>query len=97
MTTRKKIEGFTYLRAIFSWIIVSWHGDFLGETPAMKIADSYTANLKDFYLCNIMQMGVPVFILVSLFLYIDRYYLNLTQGLSSKPYFKKRLCNFLAL
>lgn len=41
--TRKKLEGFTYLRAAFSWIIVGWHGNFLGETPLMKVADRYTA------------------------------------------------------
>lgn len=97
MLTKKKIEGFTYLRAIFSWIIVSWHGNFLGETPAMKIADSYTANFKDFYLCNIMQMGVPIFIIISLFLYIQKFYSNIEKGLPQKPYLIKRLCNFLSL
>lgn len=95
--TRKKLEGFTYLRVAFSWIIVGWHGNFLGETPLMKVADRYTANLKDIYQCNVMQMGVPIFILISLFLYIDRYYSTVSQGLSSKPYLKKRICHFSVL
>lgn len=97
MMSRKKFEGFAYLRVVFSWIIVTWHGRFLGETPAMKIADSYSANFKDIFQCNLMQMGVPIFIIISLFLFIDRYYLNISKGVSSKPYLKKRLCNFLAL
>lgn len=63
----------------------------------MKIADSYSANFKDIYQCNLMQMGVPIFIIISLFLFIDRYYLNISKGVSSKPYLKKRLCNFVAL
>ncbi len=97
MPTRKQFEGFTYLRAIFSWMIVSWHGEFLGNTPAMKIADSYSANPKDIYQCNLIAMGVPVFIIISLFLYIDRYYSNISRELSSKAYLKKRVLNFSVL
>ncbi len=97
MDTRKRFDGFTYLRAIFSWIIVSWHGHFLGQTPAMKIADSYSANLQDIYQCNIMQMGVPIFITISLFLFIGRYYSNSSKGIATGAYLKKRLLNFLAL
>lgn len=97
MTTGKKFEGFTYLRVVFSWMIVAWHGRFLGQTPAMKIADSYTANVKDIIQFNIFSMGVPIFIIISLFLFINRYYLNISKGISPESYLKKRLCNFLAL
>ncbi len=67
-----KIHGFTWLRVILSWMIVIWHGHFLGISPAMTVQKRYVPNLLDIFHMNIVQLGVPLFLLISLFLFIRK-------------------------
>ena len=90
----ERIHGFTYLRAILSFMILAWHAHFLGETPILTARKSYYPNPADVYQMNIVQIGVPLFIVMSLYLYVRKRELN---GGFSRKYFTKRLLYFTIL
>ena len=85
----ERIEGFTYLRAVFSWIIVVWHGHFLGTSPGLTIQDHYYANWRDVFHFNIVPIGVPIFLTMSLFLYIEKFHRLIGFGENPAKYLKK--------
>jgi hypothetical protein len=75
--------GFDYLRILFSLSVVAWHTQLLGA-PLSKTQGTHLApNLTDIIYFNVFLDAVPLFLLVSLFLYIF-------NRKSKKNYFVKR-------
>lgn len=94
---KERFEGLTYIRAIFSWIIVVWHGHFLGTTPGLTVQDHYYVNWRDVFQFNIVPIGVPIFLVMSLFLYVEKYHRLVEDGKDPAGYLKKRLVHFFVL
>lgn len=85
--SEKNIEGFDFLRAIFSVIVVAIHSDFflLGE---VLVASSLTTLLR----ANVGYIAVPVFFQISLFLFYSK-----SEKVGSQYFLKKRLPKLLSL
>lgn len=78
--------GFEYLRVFFAIAIVAWHTRALGITSLFNPAlfQNFKAGLVDLIYGNVFLVGVPIFLQLSLFLYI--------YNRDNKPnYFWKRL------
>ncbi len=88
-----KVHGFTWLRTILSWMIVVWHGHFLGVSQAMTEQSHYTPSILDIFHMNIVQLGVPLFLLISLFLFIRKY----DTGQLPPKYTFTRILHFLLI
>lgn len=83
-TTKTYFSSFDYLRIFFAFSIVAWHTKLLGATGL--VANQFNFNLKDFTYGSIFLLAVPLFVQISLFLYI----FNRTN---KENYFFKRIFN----
>lgn len=83
-TTHPYFTGFDYLRVFFAFAVVAWHTKALGNTGL--ISEQFSINLKDFIYGNIFLLAVPLFVQVSLFLY-------LFNRKNKEGYFLKRILN----
>jgi surface polysaccharide O-acyltransferase-like enzyme len=84
--------GFDYLRILFALFIIAWHIKLLGmdELFSPMKGSNFIPSLSDIIYCNIFLVAVPLFILVSLFLYIFNHK-------TKKNYFVKRSKHILFL
>mgnify|MGYP000081791246 CR=1 FL=1 len=71
MVPEKYYPGFDYLRAFFSIGIVGWHTKVFGYAHILdKSLDTFKLTLTDILYANILLLGVPLFLQISIFLYI---------------------------
>lgn len=88
LVTQTYFNGFDYLRIFFALAVVAWHTKALGATGLT--GEQFHLNLKDFIYGNIFLLAVPLFIQVSLFLYL--------VNRKNKPnYFGKRIFELIFL
>jgi hypothetical protein len=79
------IHGFDYLRIIFAIFVITWHIRIFGNTGIfLPQISNFTPSFLDIIYANILLLAVPIFMLVSLFLY--GYNRNKIDG-----YFRKRI------
>lgn len=83
----KNIEGFDFLRAIFSVIVVAIHSDFflLGEVLGSIF-------LTTLFRANVGYLAVPVFFQISLFLFYSK-----SEKVGSQYFLQKRLPKLVSL
>jgi len=81
-------DSFDYLRVFFALSIIAWHTKVLG--PTGLISSQFGFNFKDFIYGSIFLLGVPLFVQISLFLYL------LNRENKSK-YFIKRILDLFFL
>lgn len=64
-----KITGFIYLRAILPVFVVAWHLSAFGKSSIMSVSERYSPDIFDVLYINLLNTAVPIFFLMSLFLY----------------------------
>lgn len=79
---KKYFSSFDYLRVFFAMAVVAWHTRALGVTTLMT--NQLNLNLKELIYGNIFLIAVPIFVQISLFLYL--YNRDIKEN-----YFKKRI------
>jgi hypothetical protein len=80
-------NGFDYLRILFALFIVAWHIQLLGRDNLFSpmLGTNFIPSLADILYCNVFLVAVPLFFLLSLFLYIinrnskNNYFVNRTK------------------
>lgn len=79
------VGGFDYLRVFFMMAVVAWHTKLFGMTNLFQSdPGKFSVGLVDVLYLNVCLVGIPVFFLISLFLYV--------RGRKTKPkYAQKRL------
>ncbi|NJN37806.1 MAG: acyltransferase [Acaryochloridaceae cyanobacterium CSU_3_4] len=80
-------EGFHFLRAIFSILIVALRSDFIGLIGLLTVA-----SIGDFLKANIAYVAVPVFLQISLFLFYFK-----REQLGGSYFIRKRLPKLIYL
>ncbi|MBW1719044.1 MAG: acyltransferase [Deltaproteobacteria bacterium] len=85
-------HGFDYLRAVMSVAIVAWHIQLFGASNLFDLKNFADHNivLSDIINFYFLLLAVPVFFLISLFLFFQKIVIN-------RSYFKKRITRLLLL
>lgn len=86
---KDKIIGFDYLRPLFAIFVVAWHSLLFGKSIIFSISNRYIPNVIDIIYVNLLNLAVPVFMLMSLFLYIKN------RNEKGEKYFFKSIKNRL--
>lgn len=90
----KKINGITYLKALLPLLVVSCHIRPFGQSSAMGNNFSGIPDLKDIFYANISALAVPLFLIISFYLYL----LKRQKGdMSPKTLLKNRIFYFLKI
>ena len=66
----KKINGIVYLKAFLPLLVIAWHARFLGISGIMRVKDVYIPSITDIVYINIVNLAVPIFFLISFYLYL---------------------------
>lgn len=80
----RRIAGFDYLRVVFATFVIAWHTRCLGISGIFVPAARYTPGVADVVYINLLNLAVPVFLLMSLFLYVGK------REENGPAYFRKR-------
>ena len=85
-------HGFDYLRAVMSLAVVAWHIQLFGASDLFDLGNftGHDIVLSDVINLYFLLLAVPVFFLISLFLFFQRIVIN-------RFYFKKRMARLLLL
>ena len=66
----KRVNGITYLKAFLPFMVIAWHARFLGTSGIMRVQDVYIPSVVDVIYLNIINLAVPLFFLISFYLYL---------------------------
>jgi len=88
---RRYYDGFDCLRAVMSLAVVAWHLHLFGVSTLFDERGFFhhTISLSDVINFHLLLLAVPVFFLISLFLFFDRYKI---RGHYFRDRIKKILC-----
>lgn len=90
---KKRINGIVYLKAVLPLFVIAWHVQFLGKSGIMEISDRYIPDWKDIIYVNVINLAVPVFYIISLYLYAYKR----KQNESNWRYLLKRIGQLLTI
>ena len=69
---KKRVYGITYLKAFLPFLVIAYHERPFGESPSMILPLVNTINWKDIIYTNILSLAVPIFFMISFYLYLEK-------------------------
>lgn len=68
----KRVQGITWLKAFLPLLVIACHARPFGESACMRLPLAGVPNWEDIFYVNVLSLPVPVFYLMSFFLYLAK-------------------------